>query len=75
MCILLKFDSVKFGVSNSCFSNVIEEKPLGVGPLVQERLMKNALAIILSRKFCPSGHQAKVKVVKGTCFRNLNEQS
>ena len=29
MCILLKFDYAKFGVSNLCFSEVIEEKPLG----------------------------------------------
>ena len=27
MCILLKFDSAKFGVSNLLFSKVIEEKP------------------------------------------------
>ena len=31
MCILLKFDSAKFGVSNLCLSNVIEEKPLRGG--------------------------------------------
>ena len=29
MCILLKFDYAKFGVSNLCFSKVIEEKPMG----------------------------------------------
>ena len=29
MCILLKFDYAKFGVSNLCFSKVIKEKPLG----------------------------------------------
>ena len=31
MCILLKLDYVKFGVSNLFFSKVIEEKPLVVG--------------------------------------------
>ena len=30
MCILLKFDYAKFGVSNLCLSKVIKEKPLGV---------------------------------------------
>ena len=30
MCMLLKFDYTKFGVSNLFSSNVIEEKPLGV---------------------------------------------
>ena len=30
MCILLKLDYAKFGVSNLFFSKVIEEKPLGV---------------------------------------------
>ena len=30
MCMLLKFDYTKFGVSNLFFSKVIEEKPLGV---------------------------------------------
>ena len=42
MCILLKFDSTKFGVSDLCFSKVIEEKPLGGSdrpPLVQEGLI------------------------------------
>ena len=29
MCILLKLDYAKFGVSNLFFSKVIEEKPLG----------------------------------------------
>ena len=29
MCILLKLDYAKFGVSNLFFSEVIEEKPLG----------------------------------------------
>ena len=29
MCILLKFDYAKFGVSNLRLSNVIKEKPLG----------------------------------------------
>ena len=42
MCILLKLDYKKFGVSNLFFSSVIEEKPLGVGstnpPLVQKGL-------------------------------------
>ena len=31
MCILLKLNCAKFGVSNLFFSKVIEEKPLGVG--------------------------------------------
>ena len=31
MCILLKFDYAKFGVSNLLFSKVIERKPLGWG--------------------------------------------
>ena len=31
MCILLKLDYAKFGVSNLFFSKVIEEKLLGVG--------------------------------------------
>ena len=30
MCMLLKLDYATFGVSNLFFSNVIEEKPLGV---------------------------------------------
>ena len=40
MCILLKLDYVKFGVSNLFFSEVIEEKPLGVwlDPLVKKWL-------------------------------------
>ena len=33
MCILLKLDYAKLGVSNLSFSNVIEEKPLGGGRL------------------------------------------
>ena len=37
MCILLKFDNAKFGVSSLCFSKVIEEKP-STSPLVQEGL-------------------------------------
>ena len=43
MCILLKLDSAKFGVSNLCFSKVIEENPLGarLDPLVQEGLNIN----------------------------------
>ena len=46
MCILLKLDYAKFGVSNLFFSKVIEEKPLfgGVGsispPLVKKGLKK-----------------------------------
>ena len=32
MCILFKFDFAKFGASNLCFSKVIEERPLRVGP-------------------------------------------
>ena len=45
MCILLKIDYAKFGVSNLFFQKVIEEKPLGGGvgsipsPLVKERLV------------------------------------
>ena len=38
MCILLKFDYAKFGVSNLFFSKVIEEKPLEGRFLVKERL-------------------------------------
>ena len=44
MCVLLKLDYAKFEVSNLIFSNVIEEKLLGVGstppppPLVNEGL-------------------------------------
>ena len=42
MCILLKLDYARFGVPNLFFSNVIEEKSLGVGsippPLVKEGL-------------------------------------
>ena len=40
MCILLKLNYAKFGVSNLFFSEVIEEEPWGVGstPLVQEGL-------------------------------------
>ena len=36
MCILLKLEYAKFWVSNSLFSKVIEENPLGV--LVKEEL-------------------------------------
>ena len=32
MCILLKLDYTKFGVSNLFFSKVIDEKPLGGRP-------------------------------------------
>ena len=42
MCILLKLDYAKFGVSNLFFSKVIKEKPLGGrldSPLVQEGLI------------------------------------
>ena len=41
MCMLLKLDYAKFGVSNLFFSKVSEEKPLGVRldpPLVKEWL-------------------------------------
>ena len=39
MCLLLKLDYVKFGVSNLFFPKVIEEKPLGSArPLVKEGL-------------------------------------
>ena len=41
VCILLKFDSAKFRVSDLCFSNVIKEKPLrGLAgpPLLKEGL-------------------------------------
>ena len=45
MCMLLKLNYAKFGVSNLFLSKGIEEKPLGVGsartPLVQEGLMVN----------------------------------
>ena len=45
MCILSKLDNTKFGVSNSFFSKVIEENPLGrLDPLVEEGL-RNALFI------------------------------
>ena len=65
MCILLKLDYAKFGVSNLFFSKVIEEKPLGGGldpPLVKERLKLNYI-IAFVRKcvrqikwvvFCPA---------------------
>ena len=47
MCILLKLDYAKFGVSNLFLSKVIKEKPLGVGltppPLVKEGLIKKYL--------------------------------
>ena len=44
MCILLKLDYAKFGVSNFFFSKVIKEKPLGgrldlPPPLIKEGLM------------------------------------
>ena len=38
MCILLKLNYAKFGVSNLFFSKDIEEKPLGGVPLVKEGL-------------------------------------
>ena len=42
MCMLLKFDYAKLGVSSLSFSKVIEEKALGAGsarpPLIQEGL-------------------------------------
>ena len=51
MCILLKFDYAKFGVSNLCFSEVIEEKPLGARldpPLVQKGLRTFAVLYVYS---------------------------
>ena len=43
MCILLKLNYAKFGVSNLFFSKFIEDKPLGgrlyPDPLVKERLI------------------------------------
>ena len=42
MCILLNLDYAKFGVSNLFLSNVIEEKPLGVGSTPQS-LVKEGL--------------------------------
>ena len=56
MCILLKFDSAKFGVSNVFFSKVIEEKPLGVGsiplPLVNDGLKANKILLDDPQVFC-----------------------
>ena len=46
MCILLKLDYEKFGVSSLLFSRVTEEKLLGVGstpPLVMEGLTRNSI--------------------------------
>ena len=60
MCILLKFDFGKFGVSNIYFSKVIEEKPLGLDsiplppppPLVKEGLKAYKLLLDDLQVFC-----------------------
>ena len=59
MSILLKFDYAKFDVSNLFFSEVIEEKPLGVGstplpppPLVKEGLKYSNLSFKIRVIFC-----------------------
>ena len=49
MCMLLKLGYAKFGVSNLCFSKVIEAKPFGRGstrpPLVQEEVIHSFLTL------------------------------
>ena len=68
MCILLKIDYAKFGVSNLFFQKVIEERPLGGGvgsippPLGKGRVsvLKCPLCMSSSETFshifiCPSG--------------------
>ena len=57
MCILLKLDYAKFGVSNLFLSKGIEEKPLGVGstpspPLGTGRVNKTEFSIDRSFRNC-----------------------
>ena len=58
MCILLKLDYAKFGVSNLSFSKVIEEKPFLAGsvrpppaPLVKEGLISRMKTTGVFRMF------------------------
>ena len=49
MCILLKLDYAKFGVSNLFFSKVIEEKPLG-GSARPPSLVKEGIKQTIAQK-------------------------
>ena len=50
MCILLKFDYAKFGVSNLYFSKVIKERPLGAQ--LDPHLVKKGLIKRISISIC-----------------------
>ena len=49
MCILLKLDYAKFGVSSLFFSNVVEEKPFfrGEGTPLGRRRVKNIMYLYI----------------------------